>query len=90
MAVISILFVLISVIYYEQVISQALFLRPSFKKMEEYIGVLFVSNDEKEIKEYMSKVNILESELLESVKAMSNAFLLIQVLCFFNLMYFFS
>jgi hypothetical protein len=49
MAVISILFVVISCIYYEQVISQALFLRPSVETLNGYIDDLRVAYKETEI-----------------------------------------
>ena len=46
MGIISTLFVIVSIIYYEQVISQALLLRPSFVELRKLKDVILVSSSE--------------------------------------------
>jgi len=58
MGYISTLFVIVSVIYYEQVIGQALVLRPTFDEINAYTKVLLKSSDETEI---MSTLLLIES-----------------------------
>jgi len=90
MAVISLMFVMVSCIYYEQVISQALFLRPSYVKMNEFTTKLYVSDNESEISLLLRSISELEVEMKTYVVAMTDAFKLISVLCWFNMMYFMS
>lgn len=46
MGIISTLFVIVSIIYYEQVFSQALLLRPSFVELRKLKDVILVSSSE--------------------------------------------
>lgn len=90
MAVISLMFVMISCIYYEQVIAQALFLRPSYERMNVFTEKLMVSSNESEIILLLNSIKTLETEMSSFVTAMTSAFKLISILCWFNMMYFLS
>lgn len=90
MGYISTLFVLISVIYYEQVIEQALILRPSFDTLHTYTTTLLKSSDEEEIIATLILVTDLEHVVEKSSLVMYDAFALIMILCFFNTMFFIS
>jgi len=71
MAVISLMFAIVSCYYYEQVISQALFLRPSYVTMQTYTSKLYVSNNEQEITLLLNSIEKLNGEMSSYVMDMT-------------------
>ena len=90
MIVISLLFVVMSVFYYNQVIEQANRLRPIEHKLNDMSALVFKSNDEAEIVLTLKKIYDMEHKYEDSMHIIYNAFILIEVLCYFNLMFFLS
>lgn len=58
--------------------------------MNSYTSKLFVSDNENEISLLLNSIETLEKEMRVSVFDMVNAFKLISILCWFNMMYFLS
>lgn len=90
MIIISMLFVAISVYYYNQVIEQANILRPVEHDLKVMSAKVFASNSEPEIIDLLEKISKLEHDYEKSMHTIYNAFILIEVLCYFNLMFFIS
>jgi len=90
MIIISMLFVIVSVLYYNQVIEQANVLRPIEHEINDLSNKVFVSNDESEIIELLKKISYIEHKYEASMHIIYNAFILIEILCYFNLMFFVS
>ena len=90
MVIIAIIFVAISTYYYNQVIEQANILRPIEHKLIEISLKVFVSNNEAEIIDLLEQISYMEHKYEASMHLIYNAFILIEILCYFNLMFFVS
>ena len=90
MIVISLLFVVISVFYYNQVIEQANLLRPIEHKLNDLSEKVFKANDEAEIVKLLDEIYKMEHKYEDNMHTIYNAFILIEILCYFNLMFFVS
>jgi len=90
MIIISMLFVVISVLYYNQVIEQANTLRPIEHKINDLSAKVFKSNDKEEIIDLLKQIYDIEHKYEDSMHIIYNAFILIEILCYFNLMFFLS
>lgn len=90
MVIIAIIFVAISTYYYNQVIEQANILRPIEHKLIEISLKVFVSNNEAEIIDLLEQISYMEHKYEDSMHLIYNAFILIEILCYFNLMFFVS
>jgi len=90
MIIISLLFVVISVLYYNQVIEQANILRPIEHKINDLSALVFVAYDEAEIVKLLEEISYIEHKYENSMHIIYNAFIFIEILCYFNLMFFIS
>ena len=84
------LFVVMSTYYYNSVIEHANILRPIEYELIDMSNIVFKSNNEAEIVELLEKISYMEHKYEDSMHTIYNAFILIEVLCYFNLMFLIS
>ena len=90
MGIVSTLFVLFSVIYYESAISDAIALRPIFLTMRQVAEGIQVSSNSTEIHKDLEFLDVQASRVKVQTEQIFDSFLLIRILCFFNLVFFFN
>lgn len=90
MSIITSLFIITSIVYYEDVIREALVLRPTFIILGNQTRKLVKSNNEEEIVKLIKDIRVLDHDIHKASLVMYDAFILIEILCVLNLMFFIS
>lgn len=90
MGIISSIFVIISIYYFNTVITRAQELRPAFEIENALINQMLISGDENFIISTLAKVDKFAAEISGSTKEMYNAFQLVLICSVLNLMFFIS
>ena len=82
------LFVIISILYYETSLNDALIVRPVMKEIIDVTNVIKTSGNATLIAQGLKEIDQLQEEIKDTTEEMYGAFDWIYILCFFNLMFF--
>ena len=88
MAIISIIYVGVSIVYFEQVINESIIVRPTVIEMEHLAHQVTRSNNVTLIRIQLEQLDKMSRNVEESSKSIYQAFGIIDILCYFNLMFF--
>lgn len=88
MAIISIIYVAVCIVYFEQVINESIIVRPTVIRMEHLAHEVTRSNNVTLIRIQLEQLDKMAHNVEDSSKSIYQAFGIIDILCYFNLMFF--